>query len=619
MQISSLHIRNFKYIRDMEIRNIENALILVGKNNTGKTSVLDAVRAVSGSYRIRECDFNEKKQRIEITMTLSISREDLQMLHHHGRVSVYRRYTAWYEDFCKKLPSYQNGSLTFTYTVNVLGQERLSDGREKHNKYIRQVLPQIYYIGTDRRLEQLQKDLLAFEEDEQLKRMRLDVCLFESSKHCSRCFQCIGLINQKRPEDLTAFETAKLLEYKLCQMNLTDFARRVNTSFHRNGGFDEIRYTMRCNIDEMCSVTAEAYNTKRSTYTPVEHMGEGMRSIYMLSLLEAYTQDNNRIPSVILVKDPETFLHPELQKKAGEILYRLSKKNQILFSTHSPDMIFNFSSHQIRQVVLDEQYYTILRERTDMNRILDDLGFNASDLMNVSFVFIVEGKQDKSRLPLLLRKYYSEITAPDGRLSRIAIITTNSCTNIKTYANLKYMNQIYLRDQFLMIRDGDGKNRTELAAQLCRYYEARNLEDVDHLPRVTPKNVLILKYYSFENYFLNPAVMVQIGVLEKEEDFYIILLEKWKAYLYKIKSGRHLTEELGFEIQTEEDLKNHMEEFKIYMRGHNLFDIFYGPYKEKEQELLKRYIDLAPREDFRDILDAVDHFIYFDSRKKQES
>ncbi len=85
MQISSLHIRNFKYIRDMEIRNIENALILVGKNNTGKTSVLDAVRVVSGSYRIRECDFNEKKQRIEITMTLSISREDLQMLHHHGR------------------------------------------------------------------------------------------------------------------------------------------------------------------------------------------------------------------------------------------------------------------------------------------------------------------------------------------------------------------------------------------------------------------------------------------------------------------------------------------------------------------------------------------------------
>ena len=60
-----------------------------------------------------------------------------------------------------------------------------------------------------------------------------------------------------------------------------------------------------------------------------------------------------------------------------------------------------------------------------------------------------------------------------------------------------------------------------------------------------------------------------------------------------------------------------MEEFKIYMRGHNIFDIFYGPYKEKEQELLSRYIDLAPREDFADILDAIDRFIYFESRKNR--
>ena len=86
--------------------------------------------------------------------------------------------------------------------------------------------------------------------------------------------------------------------------------------------------------------------------------------------------------------------------------------------------------------------------------------------MNVSFVFIVEGRQDKSRLPLLLEKYYSEIYGPDGNLSRVAIITTNSCTNIKTYANLKYINKLYLKDQFFMIRDGDGKDPRELPAAL---------------------------------------------------------------------------------------------------------------------------------------------------------
>ena len=207
----------------------------------------------------------------------------------------------------------------------------------------------------------------------------------------------------------------------------------------------------------------------------------------------------------------------------------------------------------------------------------------------------------------------------EGRLSRVAIITTNSCTNIKTYANLKYMNQIYLRDQFLMIRDGDGEDPAVLGRQLCRYYEERNLEDMDRLPRVRPENVLILRYYSFENYFLNPKVMTQLGVVESEESFYQILLEKWKEYLHRITSGRHLREILGKDLETADDVKQHMEEIRTYVRGHNLFDIFYGKYKEEETELLKKYIDLAPREDFRDILDAMERFPYFESHKNTDT
>ena len=168
-----------------------------------------------------------------------------------------------------------------------------------------------------------------------------------------------------------------------------------------------------------------------------------------------------------------------------------------------------------------------------------------------------------------------------------------------------------------MIRDGDGKDREKLKRELCKYYEARNLEDVDRLPRVTEKNVLILKYYSFENYFLNPTVMAQLGIVESEQEFYKIFLAKWKEYLHRISSGKKLTEVLGKNLETTEDVKAHMEEIRIYMRGHNLYDIFYGRYKAQEQELLTRYIDIAPREDFQDILDSVEQFIYFESRKNR--
>ena len=57
MKITDLYIHNFKFIHNMQIRNIENALILVGQNNTGKTTVLDAVRAVGGEYEITPEDF----------------------------------------------------------------------------------------------------------------------------------------------------------------------------------------------------------------------------------------------------------------------------------------------------------------------------------------------------------------------------------------------------------------------------------------------------------------------------------------------------------------------------------------------------------------------------------
>lgn len=619
MQITHLDIRNFRSIRKLEIKSIENALILVGKNNTGKTGILKAVRAALGNYPITKEDFNEKNQNIEISMTLDIDEEDLAQFHLHGTVSQYKRFDTWKKDFCAKLPSFDGRHLSFTCIINHNQDIRYHDGVRKHNRFIPELLPRLYFIDTSRQLTAFQEDLLMFQNEEQLRQLRSNTCIFSSSKLCNQCFSCIGLINQKKPEELLIGETARLLEYKMYRLNLSDFSKKVNDNYRKNGGIEEILYTLTCNPDALFRVTAE---TRRDGYQyskPIEDLSNGMKSIYMLSLLETYIESEKQIPSIIMVEYPELFLHPSLQKTAGAILYRLSKKNQVIFSTHSPNLIANFTSRQLCQVATDYDDRPFVREHADIDQILDDLGYGANDLLNVGFVFIVEGKQDKSRLPLLLKKYYPELHDADGRLSRISILTTNSCTNIKTYANLKYMNQVYLQDQFLMIRDGDGKDPEKLASQLCQYYDERNTEDIDKLPKVRRRNVLILKYYSFENYFLNPAIMAKLGIVEDEDAFWEILLSKWNEYLYRLSSGRHFTEALGRDVQTVQDLQDNFELFKICIRGHNLYDIFYGPFKGQENELLCQYIDLAPREDFGDILDAIDAFPFFESRKYTDS
>ena len=160
---------------------------------------------------------------------------------------------------------------------------RYQDAAHKNNSYIPQIFPKIYYIDAERDLNQLQGDLLMLQEDELLKRMRADTCIFNQAKKCSHCFSCIGLVNQKKPEELDAFETAKLLDYKLYQLNLDAFARKVNRNFKKNGGQDEILYSMNRDVERMLNVTTEIYSAAQNRTRPIGRMGKGMRSIYMLS------------------------------------------------------------------------------------------------------------------------------------------------------------------------------------------------------------------------------------------------------------------------------------------------------------------------------------------------
>ena len=78
------------------------------------------------------------------------------------------------------------------------------------------------------------------QEDELLKQMRSGCCMFDRAKECNHCFSCIGLIHQKTTEELNAFEAAKLLDYKLYQLNLVVFSRvsmRTSAKMGEETGF----------------------------------------------------------------------------------------------------------------------------------------------------------------------------------------------------------------------------------------------------------------------------------------------------------------------------------------------------------------------------------------------
>ena len=69
----------------------------------------------------------------------------------------------------------------------------------------------------------------------------------------------------------------KRQDYKLYQLNLDDFSQRVNENFRKNGGKEQIFYSMNRDIEKMLSVTAEVYDEKQEKYKPISCLGKGMR------------------------------------------------------------------------------------------------------------------------------------------------------------------------------------------------------------------------------------------------------------------------------------------------------------------------------------------------------
>ena len=142
MRFIRIRIKNFKSIENLELKDIEDALILVGKNNTGKTSVMDAVRTMTGARCARPEDFDETYKNIEIEVELELTAEDLAAFHSRGAVSAYKRYALWEQEVRRRLPSLRGNVLSFTCIINRDGTRRLSDGFKKHNKYIDEMMPQ---------------------------------------------------------------------------------------------------------------------------------------------------------------------------------------------------------------------------------------------------------------------------------------------------------------------------------------------------------------------------------------------------------------------------------------------------------------------------------------------
>lgn len=659
MRITSVHIKNFRSIRDQRVDSIDRALVFVGQNNCGKSSLLNAIRAFFSNYTVRDEDFHKDTGEIEITIGFSIDNNYINSFALDSRIGIGKVpsaaaeynslkdgtdfHTISYQQFkdardiiienCDSAQEIINShepnlllwkkainnrfkvrdnSLILKYRVN--RHDLKSDYYDIDNekvKDINAIFPKIAFIDDDRNFDEEQTGKANTLTNDLFGKHIIRKGRVQDEVACTSCFrdtcdQCMDVINQKDIIELTITDLEKLLKNKIKSIS-NEVSDKISSFFETYYNRDyKIVIDPKSNVDKSFSVSTKLFDPNLNKQVELSNVGSGIRSIYILSLLEAYHELCNNNCILFLIEEPEIYLHPSLQKIMGSILYEISKENQILFSTHSPLMLRDFALEEIKKVSLNNRFETIVQETT-MGEVLNELGYSTEDILQTDCVIFVEGKDDKDRLRKLINKYY------DLDTENIYFVDTKSCNNIETYATLRFLNKTFIRDNFLIIRDSDTQDTNLVKTNLLNKFR-ENL-GAEYFNEIADR-ILVLSFSSLECYFLNPSILQTLRLVRNIDDYnnrienHITRNREPIVQYLNEKNDTARAAQLESLIYSPCTIPEKLDDCKKYLRGHNLFGIF-GTLKNKIGE----YIDISTPNDFEEILNHLNSLEYFNSRK----
>ncbi|MST65630.1 AAA family ATPase [Lachnospiraceae bacterium BSM-380-WT-5A] len=499
MYISSVSIENFRAFKEKTVFHFNPGVtVLIGENDCGKSTVIDAIRYVLGTtdqswQRVELSDYHQENTVNEIHITITFSnltvREKAAFLecltYTKDEEILIINWSAKYMTNVNPHRTFVSVNCGRNADVAAPSAEARELLRVTYLKPLRDAQAQMK-SGRGSRLAQILSSIPDLNLGEREYKEGIDITslslagIFDLSNQLLAEHKVIKAVNKGIGDILNT------------ELMLNNDAVKTQITVAGDGNTDEKKiYSLLEKLD---------LNIQKDSVSNYGNVGLGTSNLMSMACEMLLNQDNNELSTFMLIEEPEAHIHAQRQLKLIQSMQKKGENQQVIMTTHSPLLasvvelnnlllIQNRKAFSMREgeTMLDSSDYKFLERYLDATK---------ANLFFAKGVIIVEGPGEALLLPTLAQLLNRNLTDYG-----ISIVDVKS-TGLRRYA------RIFQR------KEGDEIN-----------IPVSCITDRDVMPECAPAICLDEKYKDKENWpKKNRKWKVESEIKDKEK--YIQEIEK---------------------------------------------------------------------------------------------
>lgn len=498
MKLESLRLKNFRGFKEEAVIPISNITALIGKNDAGKSSILEALEIFFNNSLVTcerddlnkftdqidmeiSCTFSELPEELIIDATVNTSLEDEYLLNSEGNLEIKKAFSATAAKPREKIyiicnhPNAENAndllSLKRTelraratelhidadnYNANVSSSIRRAIWGSFENLEVNQTELLIDKEGTKEIYDSLSKHLPIFAlfqsdrksiDDDKEVADPMKIAVQQALKEVEDDLESIK--NKVKDE---AIETANRTLEKLQEM-FPDLSSQLVPEFKSEPKFDSLfKLTIKSEDD-----------------IPLNKRGSGVRRLILLNFFRAEAErnktDTGRNKIIYAFEEPETSQHPDHQEMLIRAFLDLanSGNTQVLLTTHTPALASLLPLDSLRYIENDDNTRSVYYGSEEVfEQVVNALGILPEPFSKATqALLLVEGKGDVVFIKHIAEKLKeNDVISNTFEDKRFAIVPVGGCGNLKHWKTMKIAEQFSV--PYCVLMDSDKGTNNEV-------------------------------------------------------------------------------------------------------------------------------------------------------------